>query len=231
MKKTTTIPAHNKNNFLELRPKTILNAMLWIIAVLLFFQILIVLSENLNYHSKTTSYIKHFFNFHSENNFPAYIASLFLVFAGFLSLLLGFQTGVPGIKNEVISQGLRNNLGDQLPGFLHYAWVIPYALLVVVAVLYFFSFIWNLPSRLRNLIFLAGFVYVFGALGLEVVESYIDTNMGTDNLLYKFLVTTEEAMEMLGIAIICYALSLYLASLGAKIRFRSDRSSLMQGNK
>ena len=245
MEKTSTIPAHNKNDFIELRPKNILNAMLWIIGVLLFFQILIVLSENLNYHSKTTSYIKHFFNFHSENNFPAYIASLFLVFAGFLSLLLGFQTGVPGIKNrtkwkvlgglflflafdeaiqihEVISQGLRNNLGDQLPGFLHYAWVIPYALLVVVAVLYFFSFIWNLPSRLRNLIFLAGFVYVFGALGLEVVESYIDTNMGTDNLLYKFLVTTEEAMEMLGIAIICYAFSLHLASWGARIRFRSS---------
>ena len=58
---------------------------------------------------------------------------------------------------------------------------------------------------------MAGFVYGFGALGLEIVESYIDTNMGIDNLLYKFLVTTEEAMEMFGIAIICYVLSLHLA--------------------
>lgn len=247
MAKTTTTPTDSKNDFLELSPIGILKTMLLIIGVLLFFQVLIALSESLDYHNKVTSYIRHFFNFHSENNFPAYISSLFLVLAGLLSLLLGFHPDVSKAKHrrkwkvlgglffflgfdeaiqihEVVSQGLRNNLGEQLPGFLHYAWVIPYALLVVMAVLYFFNFIWNLPTKLRNLIFLAGFVYVFGALGLEMVESYIDANVGTDNLLYIILVTIEETMEMLGIAIICYALSLHLASLRTRIRFGSKGS-------
>lgn len=227
---------------MKLYPKRIFRVMLQIIGVLLFFQILILLSETFTVHNKVTSYIKHFFNFHAENNFPAYISSLFLVMAGMLSLLLGVNSNEQDKRHrtrwkvlgglffflafdeaiqihEVISQGLRNNLGEQLPGFLHYAWVIPYALLVVVALIYFFKFVWNLPVRLKNLIFIAGFVYVFGALGLEIVESYIDTSIGTDNLLYMVLVSIEESLEMLGIAIMCYALLIRLSSLKTSVYF------------
>lgn len=244
MEKTTL--ASKKKRVLEMTPKGVVRTMVGIILVLLALQVFHVVSEAMGYTNKLTEYIKHFFNFHSENNFPAFISALFLLFAGFLSLIMGFSEGSENAEynrkwkvlgylffflafdeaiqiHEVISRGIRSNVGDQLPGFLHYAWVIPYAPLVVGAVVYFFKFVWNLPSRIRNLTFLAGFVYVFGALGLEVVESYVFSQVGIDNLLYQFLVTAEESMEMLGIAIMCYALVYHLSSHSILIHIKEAK--------
>lgn len=244
MEKTTSSSKKGRN--LAMTPKRVWRIMTGLILVLLAFQGFHVMSETLGYNNRLTEYIKHFFNFHSENNFPAFISALFLMFAGVLSLIMGYSSGSEVFENnkrwkvlgylffflafdeaiqihEVISRGIRNNLGDQLPDFLHYAWVIPYGLLVGGAVVYFLRFVWNLPSKIRNLIILAGFVYVLGALGLEMAESYVYTQVGIDNLWYRFLVTAEESMEMFGITIMCYALMHHLSDHSIHIHFRADQ--------
>lgn len=242
MEKTTF--SSKKRRLLVITPKKVWRIMAGIILVLLAFQVFHVVSEALGYNNKFTEYAKHFFNFHSENNFPAFISALFLMLAGVLSLIMGYSKGsgenrfnkkwkVLGYLffflacdeaiqiHEVISRGIRSNFGEQLPDFLHYAWVIPYALLVTGAVSYFFKFVWNLSGRIRNLILLAGSVYVLGALGLEVVESYVFSQVGVDNLWYRFLVTAEESMEMLGVTLMCYALVDHLASHAIAIQFKA----------
>lgn len=229
---------------LVITPRRVWAIMVGIILVLIAFQLFHVVSEAMGFTNKLTEYAKHFFNFHSENNFPAFISALFLVLAGILSFIMGYSKGSEGNRynkkwkvlgylfvflacdeaiqiHEVISRGIRSNFGDQLPDFLHYAWVIPYALLVIGAVSYFFKFVWNLPKRIRNLILLAGAVYVFGALGLEVAESYIFSQIGIDNLWYQFLVTAEESMEMLGVTIMCYALVDHISSHAIQIEFKA----------
>lgn len=242
MEKTTF--SSKKRRLLVITPKKVWRIMAGIILVLLAFQVFHVISETLGYNNKLTEYAKHFFNFHSENNFPAFISALFLMLAGILSLIMGYSKSsgenryhekwkVLGYLffflacdeaiqiHEVISRGIRSNFGEQLPDFLHYAWVIPYALLVIGAVSYFFKFVWNLPRRIRNLILMAGSVYVFGALGVEVVESYVFSQVGVDNLWYQFLVTAEESMEMLGVTIMCYALVDHLSSHAIEIQFKA----------
>ncbi|WP_121967558.1 hypothetical protein [Leptolyngbya sp. BC1307] len=54
-------------------------------------------------------------------------------------------------------------------GFLHFAWVIPAAFLVVVFLLGYVRFILALLKRMRRLFLIAGSTFVGGALGMEMV--------------------------------------------------------------
>ena len=57
-----------------------------------------------------------------------------------------------------------------LSGFLRYAWVIPYAALVLIVSVSLIRFLLHLPPAIRRGLLLAGGIYVLGALGLEVFE-------------------------------------------------------------
>lgn len=238
-----TAPAYG----MRLTPKAVVKFLSWVILFLFLFQLILVVSESWGYDNKVTEYVKHFFNFHSENNFPAYISSLLLLFGGLLAILISFQVKALTLGrwlqwrvlgflflflafdesiqiHEVISQGLRNNLEERLPGYLYYVWVVPYFLFVVAAVLFFFKLVLELPRNIRNLIFISGFVYVSAALGLEVVESYVFNVEGQNNMLYILLVTVEELFEMVGVTIFIYALLKYLGDLKGNLVFEPGHS-------
>src|SRR5690554_3665537 len=89
MEKTTF--SSKKRRLLVITPKKVWRIMAGIILVLLAFQVFHVLSETLGYNNKLTEYAEHFFYFHSENNFPAFISALFLMLAGILSLIMGYS--------------------------------------------------------------------------------------------------------------------------------------------
>jgi hypothetical protein len=57
---------------------------------------------------------------------------------------------------------------------------------------------------------LAAFLYIGGALGMEMVGSYIAEWQGQQNLLYALVATTEEVIEMIGIIVFIYGLLYYL---------------------
>ena len=95
-------------------------------------------------------------------------------------------------------------------GVLHYAWVIPAAVLVAVFFLAYLKFLLALPAKIRSLFVIGGGVFVLGALGMEMVGGQF-VMMGLYNsYLYTLLVNCEEFLEMLGILIFMYALLTFL---------------------
>jgi hypothetical protein len=123
------------------------------------------------------------------------------------------------IANVLIKPAL-DALGFVPSGILHYPWVLLYGPLVLVFVVAYFKFWVELPIRVKRLFFVAGALYVGGALGVELIGAWLDSE-GTD---FGVFVGehAEELMEMLGAVVFAYALMSYLVSpLGVReIRLR-----------
>lgn len=95
-------------------------------------------------------------------------------------------------------------------GVLHYAWVIPGGVFVLIVGAIMLRFLIALPARTRNLFLTAGAVFVGGAIGVEMISAYHAYSHGEKNLLYSLIITFEEAMEMLGVIIFIHASLEYL---------------------
>jgi hypothetical protein len=98
--------------------------------------------------------------------------------------------------------GLLSRVGYLTPGF---GWVVIGIPLVAAFILSNIRFLAKLPVGVAKQMIYAGAVFVTGALGLEMVGSKYASHFGAD-LTYHLLATTEEACEMLGIAIFNHAL-------------------------
>lgn len=95
-------------------------------------------------------------------------------------------------------------------GVLHYAWVIPGGIFVLMVAGFMLRFLISLPARTRNLFMIAGAVFVGGAIGVEMISAFHAFSHGEKNLLYSLIITFEEAMEMLGVIIFIHANLEYL---------------------
>lgn len=125
----------------------------------------------------------------NRENYLFHWAVLALIF---LALSVDEATGV----HEVAIEPLREGLG--LSGFLYFAWVIPGMALVALVGLAYLPFLLAQPGRTRIIFLLAGFLYVGGALGMELVGGKMLTLHGEESLAYRIAFCTEEIMEILG---------------------------------
>ena len=98
----------------------------------------------------------------------------------------------------------------QLGGALYYGWVIPGILFVGLIGIGYLRFLWNLPTRTRNLMIFAGLVFVSGAIGVEMLSGIQADRFGEENLNYALIITIEEFLEMLGVVILIRALLEYI---------------------
>ena len=110
--------------------------------------------------------------------------------------------------HERLLRPMHNLFGDE--GIFHLGWTVPYAFLVFIVGLVYRKFVFNLPTRSRNLFVLAGFIYIGGALGMEVLESFYVEKHGWQNPIAVTMITIEDTMEMSGIALFLYALTSYI---------------------
>lgn len=97
-------------------------------------------------------------------------------------------------------------------GIFHYAWVllaIPFLLVVGVA---YMGFLRHLSRASRFLFLVAGGVYVFGAMGMDMVGGYFISCDAGPRLLEPVLITVEELLENVGIVIFIYALLSHIKS-------------------
>jgi hypothetical protein len=95
-------------------------------------------------------------------------------------------------------------------------WIFPAFVLVAIVGLAFVGLLRGLPVRYRRLFVMAGFLYVFAALGLEAIGGAIVVSHGGleaeesgQNLPYIAESTAEELIEMLSVAVFTYALASY----------------------
>ena len=95
-------------------------------------------------------------------------------------------------------------------GFLYFQWVLIGIPVTLVIALAYCKFIMHLPAKTRNLVLLAGALYVGGALGLEILAGHQQTVDMPSNILYELFTTIEELWEKLGVMVFIYALLSYM---------------------
>jgi hypothetical protein len=83
-------------------------------------------------------------------------------------------------------------------GFLHFSWVILGFAFVAALVPVFLKLWLSLPRRTRVLFFVAAFLFLTGALGMEMVGGRFVEQHGAANFSYALMANAEETLEMLG---------------------------------
>jgi hypothetical protein len=200
--------------------------LLGLLVVLLTLAHLAALWSTLRYGRQHGEFIINLFDLDSEHNIPTLFASACLLgCAALLALIahadqcqsyghahywrllslafLGLAADEVLVLHEQINTPLRNWLG--VGGALHFAWVIPYGLGLLVLLSLGIGFIRRLPNRSRLLFGSAGALYVGGALGMELLGAHIVSTQGR-GLTYEWVTTLEEVLEMSGVALFIYAL-------------------------
>lgn len=98
--------------------------------------------------------------------------------------------------HELLTAPLRHLL--RVDGVLHYAWVVPYAVLGAGLLAALLPFLRSLPPRVLTRLLAAAAVYVLGAAGLEMLGGLLDTRLGEAAPALLAASTLEEGLEMTG---------------------------------
>lgn len=105
-------------------------------------------------------------------------------------------------------------------GFLFFAWVVPYGILLVLFAITYLKFVFALPRQTMILFISAGTIFISGAVGIEIFSAREADLNGTDTVTYSTLYTLEELCEMTGIVVFCYALLRYIEEQVGHIHLR-----------
>jgi hypothetical protein len=112
--------------------------------------------------------------------------------------------------HELLIQPMRNLLGSYSQGIFYFAWVVPGIGIVAALAFFFFSLLRSLDRVTRWYFLVGGFLYVGGAVGIEMVDGLVAARYGKDILAYNLLVVVEETMEMSGVIVFIAGLLRYL---------------------
>jgi hypothetical protein len=217
---------------LTISPSTIAKRLVLIVIVLTAVSVAIQFGKYVYNAPWARSDWAKMFNLDREMNFPSWYSTLMLAFCALLlgAIAAGKKTESDrfwrywkvlstifwflavdelfSIHEILIIPDVAKAL--KLPWFLHSMWVIPAIVLVAIFLQKYWKFTLHLPRRSRFHFMLAAFLYIGGALGMEMVGSYIAEWQGQQNLLYALVATTEEVIEMIGIIVFIYGLLYYL---------------------
>ena len=119
--------------------------------------------------------------------------------AAFLFLAVDEATSI----HEYLSAAIQKPL--HATGAFGRAWVIPYGIAAAIFGALTLPQLLGLPPNARNGLVIAGTLYVVGAVGFEMLESFMVTRgferTMANILFYDFCVLCEEGLEMLGVAL------------------------------
>jgi len=112
--------------------------------------------------------------------------------------------------HELLTMPIKNHVGEGLPAFLTFAWVIPIGILVISLAFVYVKFILALPKESRRMIIFSAILYLGGALGMEMMGGSYAHSHTIHNLPYNIIVTIEEMLEMGGTILLILTLANYL---------------------
>jgi hypothetical protein len=234
----------NSQEPITFSPKAITRVLVWCIVLLAIGHIAAFIEDYVRHaYSRTAKNIIKWFDFNLESNVPTWFSVIILTFAAILFFIIYIHKKNSKIKSahywltlgfififlsvdesvqvhEEVAKILRPSVSNDVSGLLYWAWVIPYGLFAIAAAVYFMRFVLNLPKQIRNLFFLAGGMYVFGALILELAEGHFYLKYGLNHIYNRILYFIEELCEMGGVTVLIYALLSYIADSNISIAVR-----------
>lgn len=175
------------------------------------------------------SYPITYFNFDREGNLPTLFSTLLLLGCAALTFVIASAERALGKKawqwwllsfsflcigldetmmlhdklSEVVHQSF------QTTGIFYFAWVLPYALLLILFVAVYIPFFLRLPRETKRMVAVAALLFVGGGMGLELPGGARFETHGQDGVFY-LLATFEELLEMSGCIVFIYAFSSYI---------------------
>jgi hypothetical protein len=139
---------------------------------------------------------------------------------GLALLFVGLSADEVAMFHEYPIDPLREALNAG--GALYYTWVIPGFAFVSLLGLALVGFLRHLPAATRQEMILAAALFVGGALGVEMLSGIQADRQGEQNLTYALIISIEELLEMLGVAVFIGALLGHLATCVSRCTFRFD---------
>lgn len=194
----------------------------------------------LSYDIPAIRHLVYLFALDQEKNVPTFFSSLILLFSALLLALIaackkkeldGYPPSWTGLSVIFLYLSMDEfvELHERLSplakalfntsGLLTYAWVIPYGIFLVIFAIVYFRFTMNLPAITRKRFILAGAIYVFGAVVVDMLSGYHRETYG-NGVGYHLYTTVEEVLEMGGIILFIDALMEYMGSNLKKFQLR-----------
>ncbi len=202
------------------------------VAFLLSCQLsLLILRYSIGTESQIAQTLISIFDFDQEKSLPTLFSGGLLFVSGFLFAILVFTKAPIKVKrasaflsavfcflsaDEVLA--IHEKLIEptsklfETSGFFTNSWIIPYCILGFVVLIITLPFLKKIDIRHRYLMVTSAFVYVSGAVGLEMLEGqYLSADISNimlrkEKFPYQIMVTIEEAFEMMGCIILIYTL-------------------------
>ncbi len=117
--------------------------------------------------------------------------------------------------HEQATVPLRQALDLHGPFFM--SWVVPMSILTALFALFMYRFLYRQPANLRKMMVFSGFVFVSGALFMEMIdgayyEKFVEVAGGQPDWPYVAMTTVEESLESIGLSFFLYALLSHLVS-------------------
>jgi len=209
-------------------PKKIFRILLSIILIMLFFSILSSIIKILQIDNRVLK-IFYLFNFNGESNIPTYYSGITLFFSSLLLFVIAinykntnqfyYWLGLSMIFvlisfdelsqiHERISYILQHQLNTS--GILFFAWIIPYGISILIIGVFYIKFLFGLPRETKRLFILSAIIFIGPVLLLEMIEGYFVDIYGYETILHYSATTLEELLEMIGVAVLIYALLDYI---------------------
>ncbi len=195
--------------------------------------VLLILNAITFFNFEYGTYFFKKFNFDKEKNIPSIFSSLLLLGASATLLYVSFKPLTFKISkifwrslsfiflflsfdellriHEKIGKFTGNYIKGE--GIFHYAWLIPYGILLLVIMFIYAKSIFALPVKVRNNMIISGILFVGGAVGIEMITGlFIENNqLYTSEAIRSsksifLLYSIEETLEMLGVSYFIYTL-------------------------
>lgn len=160
------------------------------------------------------------FHFNLENNLPTLFSGIQLWIGSLLALSIAFHTratnsgqhrhwfaiaailayiGIDDVASIHEHVDLLMMARMETTGLIHWPWVIPYAILAFLIIIFFIPFFLKLPNMTKLLFATAAAMFLCGAIGCEMLGASHAENNGEGTLHYAILSTIEESLEMLAV--------------------------------